>query len=100
MIQHFFITILFIYGIKASTEPGMILYPLYEKFVILLSKAVDIRGIRTITKPLFDCTPCMASFYGGASYYLYMANPTVGGFFIWVFAMCGCNYLINRIINR
>lgn len=97
MILHFIITVLVIYGIKASTRQGMILFPVYVLVVRALDRLMGER-LDYITKPLFDCTPCMASVYGSLSYWLYSPDPSVMGWLVWVFALCGFNYLINKVI--
>ena len=104
MILHFTITVLVIYGIKASTGKGMLLEPLYNKYIILMdrifSKPMTYENTKLwytyITKPLFDCTPCMASVWGSLSFWLYYPDPTVMAWVIWVFALAGFNYLINK----
>ena len=94
MIQHFIITVLVIYGIHGSTRPGMILG--------FISEFTD-RRPKTwyISKALFDCTPCMASVYGTISFFI-VEFPTQGlvGLPVWVFSLCGFNYILNKLINR
>ena len=54
-----------------------------------------------VSKVLFDCTPCMASVYGTIAFFI-VEFPTQGlvGLPVWVFSLCGFNYLLNKIINR
>lgn len=108
MILHFIITALVIYGVKASTDPGMLLGWVRIKFIVLMdrifTKAMTYTQTNVyyslITKPLFDCTPCMASVYGTISYWVYYPDPTISGWVIWVFALAGFNYIVNKLINR
>jgi hypothetical protein len=103
MIEQFIITVLVIYGVKASTDDGMILHGFYKRFALVLSKLMPwYKSIRFVLKPLFDCTPCMASVYGTLSFFLFgeFPEPTYLSLVIWVFSISGFNYLLNRIINR
>ena len=101
MIQQFIITVLVIYGVKASTDDGMILHGLYMTILKLLDKFFSERVVIMVMKPLFDCTPCMASVYGTASFFLYgdFPEPMLLSLTVWVFALCGFNYILNKIIS-
>ena len=100
MIQHFLITVLVIYGVHAVTEPGMILSGMYQKIFYTLSRKM--KDPSKILKPLFDCTPCMASVYGTISFFMVDSFPTplVFSLVVWVFSLCGFNYLLNKTLNR
>lgn len=98
MIQHFLITVLVIYGVHASTEPRMILSGVYDKLFFFLSSKM--RNPSIILKPLFDCTPCMASVYGTISFFMVDSFPTplLWNFVVWVFSLCGFNYILNKLL--
>ena len=66
----FFTTILFIYGLHATTRSNMIfdLTPLVDR----LSKKINPKVLIYVLKPTFDCTPCMASIYGTLSYFTFI----------------------------
>ena len=100
MILYFLITSLVIYGIKASTDQGMILEPVYGLFIRLLSNFMGANGIIYLLKPLMRCTPCMASVWGSLSYVLYYPDPSVMSWLIWVFALAGFNYIVNKLLQR
>lgn len=98
MIQHFLITVLVIYGIHAITRDGMLLGGLYMKILFILSKRI--KHPEKILKPLFDCTPCMASVYGTISYVLYIGFTDPLTYVVWVFSLCGFNYILNKVLNK
>ena len=100
MIQHFLITVLVIYGVHAVTEPGMVLGGMYQKFFYMLSRKMN--DPSKILKPLFDCTPCMASIYGTISFFMFcdFPSPLFLSYGVWVFSLCGFNYILNKILNR
>ena len=100
MILQFTITALVIYGVKASTSTGMILEFIPIWTIKLLTKFLNDRYVHYLLKPLFDCTPCMASIYGTISYWCYYPGPSVDGWVVWVFALSGFNYILNKVINR
>ena len=94
--QTFIITVLVIYGVHASTRSGM----LFERLWILCFHILDrfSKKPEWYLKPLFDCTPCMASLYGTASYLIvYGLDIEI---VVWVFSLTGFNYILNKIINR
>ena len=102
MIQHFIITVLVIYGIHASTRSGMILGGVNRLFFTLtMHKGIKAEKLNMIYKPLFDCTPCMASLYGTLSFFI-IGFPMQGLVFlpVWVFSLCGFNYILNKILNK
>ena len=113
MIQHFIITVLVIYGVHGSTRHNMIFSISWlERYFIKESGFIDYSNPDPqytfvgkvwlkLSKALFDCTPCMASVYGTISFFI-VEFPTQGlvGLPVWVFSMCGFNYLLNKLINR
>jgi hypothetical protein len=100
MIEQFIITVLVIYGVKAATSPGMILEFIEMTSIRLLTRLMKAYWVNYISKPLFHCTPCMASVYGTISYWCYADNTTYSGWVIFVFAITGFNWILNKIINR
>ena len=110
MIEHFIITVLVIYGIHASTREGMILNGFNRWLWLILSNVDDIHtsqkrisAIDKLFKTLFDCTPCMASLYGTISFLMTDVCFEYGILWqwaVWVFSLCGFNWLLNKIINR
>lgn len=104
MIQVFLITSLFIFGLKASLQEGMI----FEKIGHLLDDFFYAKQRRfAIARPLYDCVACMASVYGTISYWwvLYPYNESsfvvyTLNWIIWVFALSGFNYIISKQINK
>ena len=100
MILHFLITVLFIYGVHATTRDGMIFSFAYMKVFYTLTRWMDKPEL--ILKPLFDCTPCMASIYGTISFFVYgsFQGLILLSLVVWVFALCGFNYILNKILNR
>ena len=98
MEKHFLITVLVIYGIHATTQPQMIFSGLYNKLFYLLSRWM--KDPSKILKVLFDCTPCMASLYGSVSFFFFFPEPSFHSWAVWVFSLCGFNWLLNKFINR
>ena len=93
--MNFIITVLVIYGVHASTREGMIFNRIWWLCFRVLNRFSD--RPEWYMKPLFDCTPCMASIYGGTSYLILYGLDI--GIVVWVFSMTGFNYLLNRIIK-
>ena len=103
MIEHFIITVLVIYGIHGSTRSGMILD--YKSIDIWIFKRLQGKHIKLVDKTLkviCDCTPCMASLYGTVSFFLVRPypSPLLLSWAVWVFSLCGFNYILNKIINK
>lgn len=96
MTEYFLITVLAIYGVHASTRDGMILGNAYMWLFFKLSRRV--KDPSMILKPLFDCTPCMASVYGTISFFV-GGFPSLVWLPAWVFSLCGFNYILNKILN-
>lgn len=51
-----------------------------------------------ITKPLFGCTMCMASFHGTLVYSAFSAEFIIYQWILFCVSLCGLNYLISEII--
>ena len=94
--QTFILTVLFIYGVHASTRGGMI----FERLWIVCFKILNrfSKKPEFYLKPLFDCTPCMASVYGSIGYLIVYGLDI--GIIVWVFSLTGFNHILNKIINR
>ena len=94
--QTFIITVLVIYGVHASTRTGMI----NERLWIICFNFLDRYTKRPefYLKPLFDCTPCMASLYGSIGYLIvYGLNI---GIILWIFMLTGFIHILNKFINK
>lgn len=50
-----------------------------------------------ITKPLYNCLPCMASLYGLCAVILVCSNIMEASLFI--VALCGLNTVLSKIVN-
>lgn len=94
--QTFIITVLVIYGVHASTREGMIFWRLWELCFNILDRFT--KHPEWYLKPMFDCTPCMASVYGSIGYLIVYGLDI--GIIVWVFSLTGFNYILNKIINR
>jgi hypothetical protein len=89
MEKAFIINILVIYGVHASTRGNMILGFVGDWIF-------DVSPI--LSKVLFDCTPCMTSLYGSIGFFF--TDLPIQYLPIWVFSMCGTNYIVNKLLNR
>lgn len=109
MILHFIITVLVIYGVHASTREGMIFSGVYMRVLFFVGRWGN--KPERILKPLFDCTPCMASFYGTISFFMVLSPARLAvndpqafqyvlSWMIWVFALSGFNYILNKLLNK
>ena len=58
----------------------------------------DTNVIMFILKPLYDCTPCMASFWGTISFVIYDKMDYIY-LPVWVFALSGFNYILNKLLK-
>lgn len=47
-------------------------------------------------KPLFDCPPCGASFYGTLAFWLVFSIPTIPLWIAFCLCLCGLNYIIKE----
>lgn len=120
MIEHLIINSLVIFGVHASTRDGMIFGFVAEfvtkglmKLLTPRTKRVsqwpgsfiddvnlaEVAAKRTIVfiKPLFDCPPCMASVWGIPFVLLHPLNIWSA---VYLFALCGINYITMKLINR
>lgn len=88
MLKTFITTILVIYGVNTVTNVGMLLEWVRIKADILPDK---------LLKPLFDCTPCMSSIYGTASFFC--TSLHIVYLPVWVLSLCGAITLLNKLIN-
>jgi len=77
---------LWIWGIKC----------LFSEYMVLGTMAVRLRNLLPvyITKPLFDCPPCMASFHGTLIYIMYRSH-SVQEWILYCILLCGCNFIIK-----
>lgn len=50
-----------------------------------------------LSKPLFQCPPCMASVHGGLAYIFFYDGP-YGMSIFFLICLCGLNYLITQIL--
>ena len=101
MIEAFIINSLVIFGIHASTREGQILH-FIAKFVygsaFKMPSPKEAHYRNMTAKILFDCPPCMASFYGSIGFCLFILPDLSLWWMIgWVFSLCGLNYLLNKI---
>lgn len=101
MIQQFLITVLFIYGVHASTRDDMLLDFLRSALFYKCKKPLDFDIRVKLSKVLFDCTPCMASLYGTISFVVFVyPEQALSHWPVWVFSLSGFNYLLNKILNK
>jgi len=86
MIEIFIYTILIIYGVNKTTDHSMIFEWVRIKSSVLPDKA---------NKVLFDCTPCMSSFYGSISFFF----TDLSWYYlpVWIMSLCGAITLLNRL---
>jgi len=99
IILYFIATSLFIYGVHATTRDGMI----FEFVPIAIINAIGPRFeavIPYVLKPLCDCTPCMATIYGTASFFITGGADNLLLWPVWVFCLAGFNYLISKNLSR
>lgn len=55
-------------GVFVASRNGMILYPIRKYVNKLLNFLLPEAMAKYTAKPLFECPPCMASFWGGGLY--------------------------------
>lgn len=89
MIQWIILTVAFIWGFHALFEYPFILW----KQGIWLDKKLP----KFIKKPLYRCPVCMASFWG-TYFFLYSDQTGVMNWILFVFAVCGINFLIVEFL--
>ena len=97
MTEKILITSLCIYAIHIVTGEGMILE--WLKITInkrlLLQLDIDPEKLVKINKWLWDCPPCMASFWGTIAF-LIIGLP-MSYYLVFIFAVCGLNALIAKV---
>ena len=106
LILHLIGNSLFIFGLAVLFKPGMIFWDLvrrnydwkdvYEDYVF--------EG-PSWHKPIYQCTTCMSSLWGGLGYIHYCIHESIDliqGFIhlpLYVLVLCGLNYLISKITS-
>lgn len=89
MIEHLAIATFFIWGIKAVTEYPFIFY----KQANWLNSVLPV----WVAKPIYKCPVCMSSVWG-TYFFLYSDQRGLINWVIFVFALCGINYLIVEFL--
>lgn len=92
MIAAIFITSLFIFGIHALFQEGMLLGFAGDKIRSIGDHTQEKFNI-DIAKPLTECPPCMASFWGLLAFPF--TGLTVVNLLVFLIALAGLNYIIN-----
>lgn len=95
MLEYFVINSLIIWGVHSATRPGMILdttklyYLTFQRWPMLTEKS---------HKVLFDCAPCMSSFYGTIFFLSIFGSFEIGiwALPVWVVSLAGFNHLIIK----
>lgn len=88
-IELFIILILgigWVWGVKCLFDEGMLLG--------FIGKLMRDKMPSWLSKPLFDCPPCMSSVHGTLVYLIFYPE----GVFLWFFyivVLCGVNYIIK-----
>jgi len=77
---------MWIWGIKCLFAEHMVL----GKFAIKLRNLYPVY----LTKPLFDCPPCMASIHGTLIYLLY-SGKSIQEWILFCVVLCGFNFIIK-----
>lgn len=85
MIESILITSLYINGVYAVTNPGMIFAKIH-----LYSDQLGLPD--WVKKPLFNCSVCMSSIHG--LYMGFVFNIELIHFPVFILAVCGLNYII------
>jgi hypothetical protein len=69
---------------------------LFAEHMILGTVAVKLRELipTYITKPLFDCPPCMSSIHGSFIYLVY-SGRSIQEWILYCILLCGFNYIIK-----
>ena len=89
MIEHLIITVAFIWGVHAIFE--------YPFLLCKQGEFIDRYLYKWIRKPLYRCPVCMSSIHG-TYFYLYFDGQTIMGWIVFVFAVCGINFLIVEFL--
>ena len=85
MIEWIFLTVLFIWGVHAIFEYPFIFWRQGEWLDRYIPKM--------IRKPLYRCPVCMSSIWG-TYFFLYSDQSGIMNWIVFVFAVCGVNFLI------
>jgi hypothetical protein len=91
MLEILILNSLIIFAVYAMAGEGMIFGSLADRLRLILPIY--------ICKPLFDCPPCMASFWG-IVIYICLVNSNYLDLIIYLPTLCGANYIINTILNK
>lgn len=87
---------LFIYGVNILFQEGHLL----EK----LGEWMRSKWPNWITKPLYDCSICMASLWGSIAFvaigYFFGVHLPLKQFIPYIFCLCGLNTIINKLISK
>lgn len=89
MIEQLVITSAFIWGIKAVTEYPFIFY----KQANWINSVLPI----WVVKPIYKCPVCMSSVHG-TYFFFYFDQSGLLNWVIFVFALCGIQYLIVEFL--
>lgn len=91
-LHHIIIASLVCTGIRVCMMEGNILFPIRQLLDALLNNRYGV----WIGSPLYQCLPCMASIHGS---WIYFAICTELNFFLFIFALCALNYVIDIHID-
>lgn len=92
MLEKIVITSLCITLIHVSMMEGMVLFKLRQR--------MDPFFPYWIQKPLYECLPCMCSYWGTILYFWFTGEYNLQGFIVFVLAVGGVNTIISVFINR
>jgi hypothetical protein len=87
MIENIIITSLWCLGFYKAFDEGMIFG--------FIAKAFK-NSPRWVTKPLFNCPPCMASFHGFIAFFLIYGNMDAR-VIPFIFCVSGLNWILSSI---
>lgn len=85
MIQYIFITVLWIWGLRAVCSYPFIFYKIADN--------LEVRLKRWLSKPLFLCPVCMSSIWG-TYFFFYFDQSGIMNLITFIMAVAGVNYLI------
>ena len=90
MLTNIVLVVFWIWGIRCLFAENMVLeglgYYLRDKLSLL------------ITKPLFDCPPCMSSVHGTIGYLYLFPDPNVVQWVAFCIFVCGVNYILKLLL--
>jgi hypothetical protein len=95
MINNIILTSLFCLGLYKAFDEGMIFFKVGE----WMFEALHPVKLSWVLKPLFNCPPCMGSFWGIVGFH------ACYGLFDWrvipfIFCVSGLNWLLSSIADR